>query len=347
MGITSYAWPNFQGEQTRYECKSATSSNIPSEAASCLGPEDKSGSVYQTHEREKSSVEHLHGSFTASDLLDHPDIEKGKPDPYFPCAGKLPLPSSPAPQSRLDSRHRRKSITPTSETFKNASFTRCRVCRVFGHSLGSSLCKHHTEGTDIIPFQGANDVLSNFYPCSVKLWNKTFHSTEQAYQYRKAVLWNLPDIAKQIMEQPTARDVKLLANRELKGLPEDSESVKLKVSIMKECLEAKAKCLPTYKNLLLHTPADIVFAEATSDLFWASGLSRIETQHTQKIVWPGRNVLGNMHKELSESLKTEEIEYMRSVGSGLNSSPNSKSRSNNSGLSHCDLEREPEVSKST
>ena len=41
-----------------------------------------------------------------------------------------------------------------------------------------------------ILFKGPNDPLSNLYMCPINIYTHKFHSTEAAYQYRKAIFAN-------------------------------------------------------------------------------------------------------------------------------------------------------------
>ena len=186
---------------------------------------------------------------------------------------------------------------------------RCRVCRVLGHYAGSRKCEYYTEDPNIIAFQGAGDILSNFFPCRIQLWGMIFHSSEQAYQWRKAVLWHMDQIADQIMAAPTARDVKLLCSRALRGPPGNHDELKL--SVMREVLQAKAFCVPAYAELLMRANPLTVFGEATTDVFWATGLTREETQRTAAARWPGKNVLGQLHREVVSALQRGELVQYR------------------------------------
>ena len=66
--------------------------------------------------------------------------------------------------------------------------SRCKVCKKEGYNPGDEACDEYSEPIpNVVPFAGASDVLSNFYPWELKAFGVTHKSSEHAFQYVKAV----------------------------------------------------------------------------------------------------------------------------------------------------------------
>ena len=69
------------------------------------------------------------------------------------------------------------------------------------HPQNTTKCTLLKQAT--IPFNGANNPFSNFFPCNVTYKTQSFHNTEQTYQWVKSIdignhyidneIWELPD----------------------------------------------------------------------------------------------------------------------------------------------------------
>ena len=97
------------------------------------------------------------------------------------------------------------------------------------------MCQYYTE-SDAIPFQGANDCLSNFSPCTLNLNGQQYSSSEQAWQHNKAVQHQRPDLAAEIMSTEDARDIKKISRKIYTKKEWEEENV----SLMRDIIEAKA-----------------------------------------------------------------------------------------------------------
>ena len=157
--------------------------------------------------------------------------------------------------------------------------------------------------SDIVAIRSPKHVLSNFYTCTVKMFNQEFTSSEQAYQWRFAKYVELDDITAEIMASRTPAEAKDIASRIPRHLHRDWHS--FKHCVMREVLHAKADSCPRFKQELIQT-GDRKLVEATRDLFWASGLSPKESASTQPGYYPGLNQLGRVLERVRHELTEEE-----------------------------------------
>ena len=61
--------------------------------------------------------------------------------------------------------------------------TCCNVCKLPDHSPSDKSCPHFQTRRNLTPFCGADDVLSNFYPCELEIFGIEYKSAEHAFQY--------------------------------------------------------------------------------------------------------------------------------------------------------------------
>ena len=145
-------------------------------------------------------------------------------------------------------------------------------------------------------FKGAGCVLSNFFPCSVTIFNITFTSTEQAYQYRKALFFQDLGLAQQVLGSNTASQCKAVT----KSLVDRSWDA-IKVSVLEHIVRAKLAQVPAYRQALL-AAEDLIIESVPGDTFWSCGLLAREAVNTFPAQWPGRNVMGRLHMMLRSEL---------------------------------------------
>lgn len=178
----------------------------------------------------------------------------------------------------------------------------CKCCKKPGHTPGDKQCegylaKGHQKITTV---HSAEDPLSNFFPCEVDVLGMTFNSSEQGYQYSKAIRRGQPDIATQITQAPTAQ----MAKAQAKFLKTDKNwTKKEKSALMKQLLEAKAEQVPSFKEALLASGKNTIVEAVNNQFEWGSGLTSEETLHTKKKFWPGENLLGSLLEELRTKLE--------------------------------------------
>ena len=63
---------------------------------------------------------------------------------------------------------------------------KCKICGHEGHRPGSQKCSASKENTNVTTVSGPANLLSNFHPTPVEIYNHVFDSREHAYVYIKA-----------------------------------------------------------------------------------------------------------------------------------------------------------------
>ena len=169
----------------------------------------------------------------------------------------------------------------------------CRKCLADDHTAKD--CKQTTSrNKNLIVFRGGQNPLSNFFPVQLESGSKSFPSSEHWYQYRKAMYVGDTVAAGSILDARTPYDAMLLG-RDLNT--ENSEWEAHKTNIMREILQCKYDQCPEFQDSLQKSETKIL-AEATSHLYWASGLPPSTTSSRACETWPGRNMLGKLLMEL-------------------------------------------------
>lgn len=148
---------------------------------------------------------------------------------------------------------------------------KCAACKELGHEPGSSLCsKYIAEQKNVITIQGSGNVLSNFYPCDIKVFSENFNSAEQAYQLTKAIRTGNIVTADKIRDAKTAFECKQIGKTLTNTQQWRDEADK----VMDEILCAKLDQLRDMKDLLSSSKPNTLFAHAVYDLYWGTGLDK-------------------------------------------------------------------------
>ncbi len=180
----------------------------------------------------------------------------------------------------------------------------CKRCGADDHrAYDTEKCMAYIPKPDDIKiFWRNNDPLSNFYMCKIRIYGKTFHSSEQAYQWAKLLFLGENSMAEEVLRCRTAKQAKQIANR----IPQrDLEGWNTqKRQIMEEILIAKLNCCYQFKKALTDS-GTLILVEGTMDQYWGIGQSAYYTETTHPEYLPGRNILGNIlmdirARELSE-----------------------------------------------
>ena len=172
----------------------------------------------------------------------------------------------------------------------------CIICQSRHHKTLDESCSKRLQNSlkNVTPFQGKYDVLSNFYPCPLIFYGRLFKSAEHAYQFLKAKCYGKDQLAENISQQSSAVFAKLLAKR----VPTDEGWDHLKVDVMRDILLAKKQCVPEYRQKLLEVADTIIVEAVPGETFWSSGLSKEQVIWADE--WPGKNIMGQLHMELTE-----------------------------------------------
>ena len=190
--------------------------------------------------------------------------------------------------------------------YKCENAKRCKVCKKEGHEPGDKSCSAYTEKQEnVVAFSGHENVLSNFYPCELKVFGISHSSSEHAYQYGKAMRCGDVPKANVIHNAKTALDAKRVGDT----IIQTDTFKKEQVSLMEEILVAKCDQVPSFRNQLKKSDVNTIFVESTYDDKWGSGLNIDGTIHTQKNNWPGNNQLGKILQKIATSCRPSTSEW--------------------------------------
>ena len=179
----------------------------------------------------------------------------------------------------------------------------CKVCRNEGHEPGSEMCDFYVpHQKNVVAFSGKDSIASNFYPCSINVFGVKHRSAEHAFQYVKALrCGDLPrDTAIQEAETP------MEAMRIGKDIMVSEQFLSKQEEIMTEIVEAKAKQVKDFKEILLKNGRYAVNAESTYNDYWGTGLDRTGTTHTDMKNWPGKNRLGRIISDIAAAQQSNQ-----------------------------------------
>lgn len=193
--------------------------------------------------------------------------------------------------------------------WKNDHYTRncqneqsCAACKKPGHEPGSSVCaKFVADPKNVATVQGAKHVLSNFYPCDLKIFGENFKSAEQAYQLTKAIRTGNLVAADKIRDAKSALECKLIGNT-VTNTPQWRDEAE---DVMEKILCAKIDQLKEMNYLLASSRPHTIFAHSVYDLYWGTGLDSEKTAHTAPDAWPGQNKFGKLLQRLADKRRTK------------------------------------------
>jgi ribA/ribD-fused uncharacterized protein len=195
--------------------------------------------------------------------------------------------------------------------FHNGQFQpHCKVCLNKGHSTGDDECEKRNVGPPIKSFRSYQNILSNFAPCELQIFDQCFSSAEHANQWAKAIHLDKKDLAKKIKQAPHAGIAKQLSKSI--SVEESSNWEKLNVQVMKDILDAKFAQVEEFATTLLDTKGYFL-TEGTTDDFWASGLSPEISEMTSPMCYPGLNKLGYLLMEIRDCAEDNKESHENSV----------------------------------
>ena len=152
--------------------------------------------------------------------------------------------------------------------------------------------------SNITTFMGEKESFSNFYPCSINVFDQQFQSAEHAYQYMKAKHHGMDDLAETIKRQQRACGTKQLAKDVIKV--QDSWKA-VRVDAMRSIIKAKAEQVDEYRRDLLKSGKNIIAEAVPGEFFWSCGLGKESIRQPED--WPGKNMMGKLHMELRKSVQ--------------------------------------------
>ena len=180
----------------------------------------------------------------------------------------------------------------------------CQCCKKPGHITGDKACEAYLKAAqdNMRCVHGADDALSNFFPCEIKVFGQNFNSSEHAYQYAHAIREGQDNIANEIINSHSARQAKELS----KFIKQDPKwNTTSMCEVMEQVIQAKYDQVPEFKKALLETGNSVIVESVRGAYDWGSGLDEKATVHTKKKMWPGRNLMGRLLEKLRKKQTDE------------------------------------------
>ena len=139
--------------------------------------------------------------------------------------------------------------------------------------------------------------LSNWWICDINIDGNTFSSVEQYMMYMKAKTFGDDEIVNQILKTTNNKVVKELG-RKVKNY-DDKVWSDVRYAVIKKAILAKIEQHPEIKKIIMSTPKDTIFAEASPfDKIWGIGISIDDSRRLDEKNWNGTNLLGKIWTEI-------------------------------------------------
>lgn len=148
-----------------------------------------------------------------------------------------------------------------------------------------------------IYFHSECSKFSNFYRCEVRTPEGHFTSSEQAFQWRKAIYAKEYELARLIKLESNPVVQKKLGDRIVNSI----EWNEIRVQNMLEIVFSKFNATPALKSALLETDV-CTLHEATKDPYWGIGAT-LYSEEAKQHSWRGKNQLGNILINVRATLK--------------------------------------------
>ena len=161
------------------------------------------------------------------------------------------------------------------------------------------------SNSECIGFFGELNPLSNFHPATFTCDGKSFHSSEQYIQWKKAELFNDTHTANSILSSSTALECKNLATN-IKNFdkPKWDSSAK---SICSPGIYCKFAQNPALKDLLINCTGNRKIVECAKDRLWGTGVALHRDNALDSTMWMTPGILGSILMEIREELKTTPV----------------------------------------
>lgn len=128
-----------------------------------------------------------------------------------------------------------------------------------------------------------------------------FFCTEQEFMYRKAMLFEDDEIAKQILESKDPKEVKRLG-RQVKNY-DDRVWDAVRYDAMYAACRSKFTQNEAAKKALLSYPGKTFVEASPFDKIWGIGLSECDYRATSPALWRGKNLLGQIITRLRDEIQ--------------------------------------------
>ena len=166
--------------------------------------------------------------------------------------------------------------------------------------------------SDVLPFFGKDDFLSNFYRCNLVIEGEHFNCVEQYYVATKAKFGRDWKLRFEVMQETDPARMKRMG-RYVKNFCADSWD-RQKVSVMIVALNAKYRQNPDLRVLLLQTAPQRLVEASPYDGFWGALMAKDDVDIGCPEKWRGKNILGGLLMDLRMQLLSEDRSELRDGG---------------------------------
>lgn len=146
------------------------------------------------------------------------------------------------------------------------------------------------------------DVFSNFHPATFRMRSIQFCSSEQAYMFMKAVVFDDESRALQIMQTNNPAKCKRIG-RKITNFKQDTWRL-MCFDIMLEVCHAKFSQNPHLRDALLATGTKTLVEASPFDTYWGIGMAADDPFILNEDMWRGENKLGIVLMEVRTMLST-------------------------------------------
>ena len=179
----------------------------------------------------------------------------------------------------------------------------CAVCKTIDHIEGSNECEAYVDNQEKIQsVLGAREPLSAFHNEKVDVLGLSVATTEQAFQYTRAIRLGRLDLSTQIKEASSPWEAKELS----KQLKSDADWHGQKSKVMSEILHCKIVPSPMFREALVSTGSKILVTPMMGDSFWGIGLNLELTKRTKPEMWPSRNEYGSILMSIRDQIQDDD-----------------------------------------
>ena len=185
--------------------------------------------------------------------------------------------------------------------FHHSQEQSCTRCRYIGHGINDTgSCEAYTNEQNIITIRSPKNAQCNYYMCKISIYGHTFHSSEQAYQWKYTNYIGRNDLAQEILATKTPEKAKEIASRVPRHMQKDWHSIK--IGIMEEILLEKLKKCDDFENSLINSGDKKIVEAVKSDRHWSCGLNPKDATTTKPKFYPGENRLGLLLEQIRSTL---------------------------------------------
>ena len=150
----------------------------------------------------------------------------------------------------------------------------------------------------------------------MNVYDRTFESSEQAYQWRFIQHLGRDDLAGEMLTATTVAKTKELASRVPRHLRGTWDDVKL--DIMNEILRANASCCIALKTALIQSAGKVSVDAVRSDRLWSCGLNPRDTSLTKSSFYPGENNSGRLQENVRDSSTPDVVLFEKKLTDNKN-----------------------------